>query len=78
MPLRGTERRFTGLRMVRPQTGSPLAASPLTPWPLPQLLEFAEATIRGYDDLVTRWGDTTLTDRAVPHPTAVLRLTPPV
>lgn len=47
----------------------------LTP---PELLEFAEATISGYDDLVSGWGEKTLTDRDVPHPTAVLRLTPPV
>lgn len=29
-------------------------------------------------DLVTQWGVRTLTDESVPHPTAVLRLTPPV
>jgi predicted acylesterase/phospholipase RssA len=47
----------------------------LTP---PELLAFAEETIRAYNDLVAAWGDTTLSDRNVPHPTAVLRLTPPV
>lgn len=57
-----------------------IAAGGIAPYALtpPTLLEFAEATVSGYDDLVTGWGDTTLTDPNVPHPTAVLRLTPPV
>jgi hypothetical protein len=52
-----------------------IAAGGVAPYALttpPKLLEFAEATVRGYDDLVTGWGDTTLTDPDVPHPTAVL------
>jgi predicted acylesterase/phospholipase RssA len=57
-----------------------IAAGGVAPYALtpPQLLAFAEATIKGYDDLVSGWGANTLTDPDVPHPTAVLRLTPPV
>ena len=57
-----------------------IAAGGVAPYALspPELLEFAEATVRGYDNLVTGWGDTTLSDPDVPHPRAVLRLTPPV
>jgi hypothetical protein len=40
--------------------------------------KFAEDTIASYVDLVEQWGDATLSDRNVPHPTAVLRVTPPV
>jgi predicted acylesterase/phospholipase RssA len=44
----------------------------------PELLDFAQKTIADYNKLVTDWGDQTLSDENVPHPTAVLRLTPPV
>lgn len=52
----------------------------VAPYPLApaQLLAFAEATIRSYNETVEKWGETTLSDPDVPHPTAVLRLTPPV
>jgi hypothetical protein len=43
-----------------------------------QLLEFAQATVRDYEKMVAGWDDQTLSDDHVPHPTAVLRLTPPV
>jgi predicted acylesterase/phospholipase RssA len=41
-------------------------------------LEFAEDTVAAYLGLVAGWGVQTLSDAGVPHPTAVLRLTPPV
>jgi hypothetical protein len=53
------------------------SASPYKLFP-PELLEFAEKTIADYNELVANWGDETLSDENVPHPTAVLRLTPPV
>ncbi len=56
-----------------------VAAGGRPPYKLdPDLLEFAEQTLADYLELVTQWGAETLTDGSVPHPTAVLRLTPPV
>jgi predicted acylesterase/phospholipase RssA len=56
-----------------------LAAGGVPPFALePALLKFAEDTIAEYLELVTNWGAQTLSDDGVPHPTAVLRLTPPV
>jgi hypothetical protein len=57
-----------------------IAADGASPYKLfpPELLDFAEKTIADYNKLVADWGDETLSDENVPHPTAVLRLTPPV
>src|SRR5262249_41890633 len=43
-----------------------------------QLIEFAQATVANYEEMVAGWDDQTLSDDHVPPPTAVLRLTPPV
>jgi hypothetical protein len=41
-------------------------------------LAFATETVGDYVELVGDWGDRTLSDPHVPHPSAVLRVTPPV